>query len=327
MKLVRANTSIPVPEVHGYACAACESPAQWPFILMSKAEGVQLNWKKIPLEGRRRIMEQLAEVVFQLSHLSFDQIGSIVSQGDTFSLTRCVRRSFPKTIDAGPFRSTRAYYETLLSIFREDVTSLTDSSRLPFLRPIPHLEDFNTIDEYRTAVSDYNDLDLLHGPEPWNSRQNIAYYERLHQVLNDALIDLVDFDSHVFVLEHPDLNPSNIFIDPDTFELRCIIDWERASTVPIEALCVPTHLPNRRGPLDNDLQLAFADSFCRVASTDDGSNQENGTLLCGLMRRSKSMWAFDKLVQRDTHTYFHYAVDQFLTWKLGDQWRQVFESL
>ena len=220
MKLVRERTTIPVPEVYGYACTASESPAQWPFILMSKAEGVQLNWKKITEKGKQKIMGQLADVVFQLCNISFGQIGSIVTLGNQFHVTRCIRRSFSQLpegmkIDSGPFESTRAYYATLLSIFRKDILSPVDSSRLPFFRPVPHIEDFDTIDEYRAALSNYNDPNL-HGSEDWNSPRHIGYYERLHRELTSALGDLVDLDSHVFVLEHTDLNPTNIFINPAT---------------------------------------------------------------------------------------------------------------
>ena len=58
----------------------------------------------------------------------------------------------------------------------------------------------------------------------------------------------------------------NIFINPTTFEISCIIDWELASPVPIEALCVVPQFANKRRPMEVSLQQKFIETFCEITT-------------------------------------------------------------
>ena len=108
MRLIERTTEIPVPHVYAHASTTSGNLIGWPYILMSKAEGVQLEWDDIPREGRERVMMGLAKLMCQLSPLAFDQIGSIVSKGDNFVPTRSVHRSLSNIV-MGPFRSAKDY--------------------------------------------------------------------------------------------------------------------------------------------------------------------------------------------------------------------------
>lgn len=320
MKLVEDRTKIPVPHVYRHASAVSDNPVRWPYILMSTARGIQLDWDDTPPEGRESVMMGLAKCARDLSRLSFDQIGSLIRvNGSDIVPTRSLHRSLSK-ISAGPFRSSREYFKAQLQQFHEDVNAPTNSSRVPFLREIPHRDNFKSVEDYLAADRTYNDT-AVHGANDWDTAQNIACYKRLYEELKESLQVLVNLDAPEYMLAHPDLNSSNIFIDPSTYEITCIIDWERASTVPMESFYVVPHLPDPRGPLDDRLRDVYIQAFEHFA--EEKGNQDPLPLL----RDSEIMWAFDKLIQRDAGTYFHYAVSVFLTWKLGEGWRSAFTSM
>jgi len=128
---------------------------------------------------------------------------------------------------------------------------------------------------------------------------------------------LFDFESRQFILAHPDLNTTNLFIDPSTYEITCIIDWECASTIPMESFYVVPHLPDTRGPLEDHLRSVFLSAFDHYYAGGNGRRDSNAL---SLLRNFEVIWAFNKLVQRDAGTYFHYAVQVFLGWKIGDNW-------
>ena len=114
MKLVELKTQIPVPHVYQYSSTIRGNPVKWPYILMSKAKGVQLNWECTPIVRRKTVMRELAKYLCQLSRLTFDEIGSIVALGDEFITTLSVLRSFSGN-GAGPFRSAKDFYTDQLT--------------------------------------------------------------------------------------------------------------------------------------------------------------------------------------------------------------------
>jgi Phosphotransferase enzyme family len=314
IKLVESRTKIPVPHVYRHASTISDNALGYPYILMSKAKGIPLDWGGIPVEGREVVMKGLAQHMCQLSRLRFPKLGSIIfSSDDEFTITQPFLRCFPK-LDM-EFQSIKSYYVFQLDLFKEDTMALKGSSRVPFLRRIPHREDFESHSAFQLATIEYSK-----GENDWDTEENIALYRALHHRLEDGLKDLVDLESSgsEFVLAHPDLNESNIFIEASTYEITCIIDWERASALPMESFCTVPHLPSTQGPLDDHLRSIFLRAF------EDCQEGPGKAEQLGLLRQSEPMWAWEKLVQRASGTYFHYAVDVYLSWKIGDDWRNSF---
>ena len=175
-------------------------------------------------------------------------IGSLTVLDADYALTRCVRRAFNTSnglpdlqIASGPFNSSEDYYRSLLSIYRADISNPKSTSRFPFLFRLPLRRNYSTEAEFRADEARYNDPNYL--PDNYsNSDFNITQYQRLCVELETSLSKMIDFSQATFVLEHPDLNQSNLFVRPD-HTICCVIDWEYASTVPWEAFCVPPHLP------------------------------------------------------------------------------------
>src|SRR5437762_4126033 len=138
--------------------------------------------------------------------------------------------------------------------------------------------------------------------------------------LETSLSEMVDSSRTTFVLEHPDLNQSNLFVRPD-LTICCVIDWEYASTVPWEAFCVPPHLPGRRDPLPVELRNVFEDSIRDLERCDNTvprklhsscgklvpvtrNDKSGGVIFSELINRSKPMWAYDRLVQNEAWIEF-----------------------
>ena len=150
---------------------------------------------------------------------------------------------------------------------------------------------------------------------------------------------LVDSSRTTFILEHPDLNQSNLFVCPDLM-ISCVIDWEFASAVPCESFCVPPHLPSRRDPLKDELRhvfekaienLEFRNHLSHFRFSNDQlrhvtANGEHGGIFTNLLTRKVPMWAYDRLVQNEAFIEFHSIVDEFLSWSLGERWRDEFKQ-
>ena len=348
MKFVSEKTRIPVPHVFDYS-ANCETTAGWPYILMSKAPGVSLRsleWSRLTTQQQCTVMRELANILFQLSTIHFDRIGSLIISSSGYSLTGCVRRAFNTPsgssalqIASGPFDSSEDYYRSLLSLYRAIISYPKSPSRFPFMFPLPLRRNYRTEAEFRADEAKYNDPTNLPGNYS-DSDLNVAQYQRLCTELETSLSDMVDFNRTTFVLEHPDINQSNLFVTPD-LTICCVIDWEYASTVPWEAFCVPPHLPGRRDPLSIELREVFVDCIRELEYSDNtnlrmfcSSDGELGLLITrdtsaqiifsDLLTRLKPMWAYDRLVQNEAWIEFHPTVDEFLTWKLGKAWRAEF---
>lgn len=78
---VRKHTKVPVPETF-FVNHNRNHVVGSEFVLMEKMEGVKLCdlYDDIPLEHKISVIEQLAEMVFQLSELKFEKMGSLNSE-------------------------------------------------------------------------------------------------------------------------------------------------------------------------------------------------------------------------------------------------------
>jgi hypothetical protein len=109
MRYVREHTTIPVPEVYGYDTGT-DNLAKTPYILMECIPG----WRPPPKMGElsenvlRTIVDQLANVLVQLSNLQFPKIGYLHTDGTgEYRIDSMLdRRGKP----VGPFSTAGDYY-------------------------------------------------------------------------------------------------------------------------------------------------------------------------------------------------------------------------
>jgi isoamyl acetate esterase len=109
MRYVKQHTTIPVPEVYGYDTTA-DNPAKCPYILM---EGIH-GWRAPPKFGDLskdalcKILDQLANVLVQLSTLQFPKIGYLhADDSEEYRIDSMLdRQGKPQ----GPFTTAGDYY-------------------------------------------------------------------------------------------------------------------------------------------------------------------------------------------------------------------------
>ena len=75
---LRANTSIPVPQVFAWDSNG-ENELRFEWILMAKIDGIPLFdvWRKVPWERKLKLTETIAAMVKQLRECKFDRIGGL----------------------------------------------------------------------------------------------------------------------------------------------------------------------------------------------------------------------------------------------------------
>ena len=206
MRLLRRETTIPVPDVHAFS-DTCDNELNCPFILIDYVEGVSLYkvWfdnaspKEIVLARRTRCLRDLAAVMAQLDRFSFSTGGSMIldDQGfpsgigpvrlvDTATMRERLRAGDPDQstvyLEMGPFSNTKQYYTTLLDRRRPPDTTF-EKGVLGLLRLF---------------------IDWI--PEPSDERR-------------------------AFVLAHPDLDVQNVLVSQDG-ALQSVIDWDGVGAVP-----------------------------------------------------------------------------------------------
>ncbi|KAE8145895.1 kinase-like domain-containing protein [Aspergillus avenaceus] len=203
MRLLKRETTIPVPSIHEYD-ASFDNALQHPFMLMDFIDGRLLPqvWfdSSIPketLETRRlRTLDDLADAMVQLEKFTFSQCGSPVfdPQGHVSGIGSVRTLDIAATLaadsidpnltcDLGPFNDPRSYFLSVLN--RRD--------------------------------------------SPPNNFGRGVYC--LLRLFIEWLSTLDGYDSQRFVLCHPDLDSQNIFVNQEG-NICGIIDWERVAVVP-----------------------------------------------------------------------------------------------
>ena len=217
MKFVGSKTEIPIPHIYTYANSASGNSVQWPHIIMSKAKGVQLDWDNVPLEGKEKVMVSLC---FNSRNYLSTELALLFSMEMDFAV---------HVHYTAPLRRLRqAHFSHLMNTlllnlcyFSQTQAPPTNSSGVPFDREIPHRENFYSIEAYLTADREYHDISI-HGINDWDSPQNIVRYQHLHNELKEGLEMLVNSETGEFILAHPDLSLTNIFVDSTDYEVTCV---------------------------------------------------------------------------------------------------------
>ena len=109
MKYVRQHTTIPVPEVYSYDTGT-DNPAKSPYILMECIHGWRTPARLADLSEDilRKVLDQLAMVLVQLSALQFSKIGYLhTDDASGYRIDSMVDRRGKKM---GPFSTAGDYY-------------------------------------------------------------------------------------------------------------------------------------------------------------------------------------------------------------------------
>lgn len=206
MKLIKRETTIPIPEIFAFS-STLDNELGVPYILMEFLPGKNAYdcWfdMKISKEERmllrKNTLHDIARAMAQLSRFSFSTGGALMydANGDL--------------VGPGPMRLVD--HEAML----ERPSQLDDGDPKPTLYvdagPFAHPQDYYL-------------FWLDRGPEPRN-----LTLKGMHRLLRLFLQWVPEPQHPVFVLAHPDLNFQNILVSEDG-RVQGFIDWDGVAAVP-----------------------------------------------------------------------------------------------
>ena len=206
MRLLRRETTIPIPEVYVFN-ASLTNEINCPFILMESVDGIQLHkgWfsekaSKASLETfRARALQDLAGTMMQLGGFGYEQGGTLLfdTKGNVAGIGPVA------TIDDSVNFST---------------STICDLDEPPIREVGPFLDS-------KTYIFDQ----LMKKQDP-TSRWDLGILRLLRVFVNWIPFDQWKRDPD-FVLSHPDLNHQNILVSEEG-ALRGLIDWDGVAAVP-----------------------------------------------------------------------------------------------
>ncbi|SPQ20349.1 d406d4af-371f-4407-8a8e-1412fa41580a [Thermothielavioides terrestris] len=259
MEYVRRHTSIPVPRVVAFSSSDDnELGYEWILMEMMPGEPLRKVWNAMPEPARVEFFAELAGHVKQLAALRFSAFGNIyfadvADQVLSSSLPR------PSQLDAGvddavdkDIGPDGAFVlgRIVSQDFFFDKRVYYPGSRGPF-------QTTRELVDARVALlgKRISDLSPTEG-QAWyceNDRELARHQDRVYALFDQlkALVpQLVPPDNgpeDVGVLWHDDLSEHNLLVDPTTFKLTAVVDWESVSVVPAYEThdCIPAFLSDR----------------------------------------------------------------------------------
>ena len=211
MRLVKRETSIPVPEVYSFDGSHDNYPGH-PYILMEHTDAVEAYdvWfdrsvpESIREQRRRRILDSLAAAVVQLEQMIYPMGGKLL-----FSIDG-------KLDGIGCFR-IRDWRATMFKICSRD-----EWERHPFPVMQEFKEPFTDPKAFMPGIFDLP-LEHYYGTQPLRNKAD--------QALLRLLCKWIDATDTKFILNHQDLDLQHIRVSEDG-EIRAIIGWEWVSAMP-----------------------------------------------------------------------------------------------
>ncbi|WEW59784.1 hypothetical protein PRK78_005264 [Emydomyces testavorans] len=237
---IRKHTSIPVPRVLGYDSSA-KNDLGFEWILLEKIEGVCLYdvWEKMSYSSKTALTVHMAGLLGELYSLQFTQIGSLYFRnaadkvngttgtpktgeiggknvnkdiGDSFVVGRIVSPWFfrDKRVwlpgDRSPFTST---HDLMLAETQIQIERIKNFS------PLPTDEYFSETDE--ELAPDQEDI--------------LKTCYKLKELV-PVIFPIPSEHCEKAMLQHDDLSEANIIVNPVTYEIAGIIDWESVAIRP-----------------------------------------------------------------------------------------------
>lgn len=242
MEYVRRYMSMPIPRVLAFSSSDDnELGHEWTLMEMLPGVSVRSIWAKMPFDAKVGLFTELAGYMNELLALRFSKLGNIyfaevagklfpqeaspnrpangtdttdigISPNGGFVIGRIVSHEFffDKRVhldtSRGPFRTTREWINARIDLLGKRIRSLS-------------------VDPGMAYYCD-NDREL---EKNWDRVNTI--FQQLVQLV-PRLVPTENGPEDVGVLWHDDLSEHNLLVDPQTFKLTGIVDWESVSIVP-----------------------------------------------------------------------------------------------
>ncbi|CAF9943460.1 MAG: hypothetical protein ALECFALPRED_000404 [Alectoria fallacina] len=233
MRLVRRETSVPVPQVYAFD-ASVDNEVGCPYILMEMIHGKPLYevWfdedvsrNKLE-EYRARALQGIAGAMSQLNRLTFGEGGALVFD------------------DKGNFAGVGSSKAVDLEVLYEKLQ--IEDRATPFYQRKP----------FKDPKSYFQDILDRRGKKMERSEFDKGVYDLLRLFIDWSLPDSSTFQAKPFVLSHPDFDIQNILVTNDG-TLAGIIDWDWVSAVPSYIGCqkYPLFLIKDYDPVNYDYDV------------------------------------------------------------------------
>ena len=245
IEYIRRHTSIPVPQVVAYSSSPCnELGFEW--ILMEKISGVPLEkvWDEMNFDAKMDFTVAFAPHMKQLQQLRFPMFGSIYFADiwdKVDSKHFCPRCGYPSSSaainDSYAAMSKEFVIGRMVStrFFRDKRLLVSDSLRGPFETTHQLLIAETEVLGHRIrklspnpGADYYCEVDIRLAED---GAEVLDVFDTFHQIVSTA-ISPVDGPEDVKMLWHNDISLRNILVDPQTYQLMGIVDWESVSVIP-----------------------------------------------------------------------------------------------
>ncbi|KZF26474.1 kinase-like protein [Xylona heveae TC161] len=231
------SKAVPVPKLYGYSSSE-DNPVGVEYIIMEKAPGVSLEsrWLSMSKRERHRFASSFVEIEKKFFDIPFGSIGSIYFKKDVPSELQGALYATKAGSSQASEANTFCIGPTADYMFWYGRRAGLDIYRGPWNNPKEYLESIATKEiEWTRRYGNPVELDFPHNGVFPGEKQPEDYVRLLEKYLALAPYLLPkDTDSPLNrpTLRHPDLNPNNIFISPDSGAISCIIDWQHTTIEP-----------------------------------------------------------------------------------------------
>lgn len=89
--------------------------------------------------------------------------------------------------------------------------------------------------------------------EPESPDETLSLLDRYLQLAPAMVPPRSTDDTHSPTLWHPDLHLDNVFIDPESKQITCVIDWQSAAILPFFYHCGVATMFRHEGPVSGDM--------------------------------------------------------------------------
>ncbi|KAH7408181.1 phosphotransferase enzyme family protein [Phaeosphaeria sp. MPI-PUGE-AT-0046c] len=235
-RMLRDIFDIPIPRVLAWSSDAANNPVQAEYILEEKIRGVRLGtlWYDLPWKTKLVIVDQVAQFDGSLSAVKFNSHGSIYFKEDLISLTRDAK---PVQLSSSVQESTHEQYAmgplTTAELWSGARVQL-NFDRGPWKCPQAYARALGAYELSRIRANAKPRANYYRSSTeaelPSDAFELLAKYEQVASFLAPAP---QDEPAATNVLWHPDLHLDNVFVDPDSYKITGIVDWQSTIVAPL----------------------------------------------------------------------------------------------
>ncbi|KAK2841602.1 hypothetical protein FQN49_006094 [Arthroderma sp. PD_2] len=226
---------VPAPKLYGYSVSH-ENPVGVEYILMEKGNGVgvETKWNTMTKRQRHALASSYVNIEKRLFAIHFRSSGSIYFKKD-----------IPAELQASLYADGHGKDEASARfcigpiadyMFWYGKRAELDQYRGPWRNPNDYLQAIAGKEiEWTRRYGKMMDLDFPHNglvKGKQDPQKYISLLQRYQTLASSLLPKDKSSPLNQPTLRHPDLNPNNILVSPDTCAVSCIIDWQHTVIEP-----------------------------------------------------------------------------------------------